>query len=144
MYTPDQAKNILKDILNVTAVTNVIAGVICFSGCRPPGSNEDLTIGVITLTDPSGENNTQRGVLNVNGYCKDKKEQAATQVYNVPNDERLSAMRAAVIQTLSGSNNQGVFWYTGNLWIGNISDNLKIEATKEHYFNIRVEIKLHN
>jgi hypothetical protein len=143
MYTPEEAAEIVKGYLDIPAINNAIAGVVCGVDSRPPGSDEDITVGAISLTDNSGLNSTQRGTLNVNFYKKDKNVEGADNYVNQPDTDRLKEVVKTIVAILQGPDDQGLYWKNGNLWISNVSGKLKLEATQEHYINIRVEVKLH-
>lgn len=138
MYTPEDIENIVIDYLT-PELQDFIAGNLTHTDERQSGSDEDVTVGMLSLTD----GNTQRGIVLISIYLKDigVTNAAAQKVDYKPNKPRFDAITRKVFEILGG--NAGKYWPFGNLWVTNPSPVYKAIEAGEHFRSIRVQVKAH-
>lgn len=141
MYTAQDIEEIVHAYLSVPEVTQNVTGSVLYQDERGLSGNEDIAVKGLTITDASGPNNTQIGTVNVNIYVPDVKKNAGSAYVDLPNRERIKYITKMVIEALGG--NKGKFWKVGNLWATPMSGAMRVEGKKEHFVNIRVQVKIH-
>lgn len=137
MYTPKDLEEIAIAYL-VPGLTGKIAGEIVRSDERNTGSDEDVTVSTLSITD----GHVQRAIINLTIYCKDVQSVGADVVNWKPNTERFDDITRLIVDTMSG--NYGKYWKYGNMWITSPSSpKYANKETSEHFLTIRLEAKVH-
>jgi len=138
MYTPEDIEKIVIDYLKPD-LPNFISGNLTRKDERVSGSDEDLTVGTLSLTD----GNVQRGTVLISIYLKDiqVRNEEAQKMDNKPNTARFDAITRKIYEVLGG--NAGRYWKFGNIWISNPSPLYANVEAGEHFRSIRVEVKAH-
>lgn len=139
MHTPEDLEEIVINYLT-PGLTGFIAGQLTRKDERLTGSDEDVTVGTLSL----GDSNVQRGIVLVTMYLKDiqVRNESEQKMDEKPNKPRFDAITRKVYELLG--ENIGKFWATGNLWITNPSPLYAEVAQKEHFRTIRVQVKIHD